>query len=90
MCLEPVLAKGKQFGVLDGCDHTFCLQCIREWRATYDKKTSKHHYRTCTICRKNSYLVIPSYYMVNSGPEKDALIEEYENALGEIPCKHFN
>ena len=80
MCLEPVLAKGKQFGVLDGCDHTFCLQCIREWRATYDKKTSKHHYRTCPICRKNSYLVIPSYYMVNSGPEKDALIEEFLNS----------
>ena len=90
VCLEPVLANGKQFGVLEGCDHTFCLKCIREWRATYDKKTSKHHFRTCPICRKNSYIVIPSYYMVNSGPDKDALIEEYEETLRQIPCKHYN
>ena len=26
-------------------------------------------------------MVIPSYYMVNSGPDKDALIEEYEETL---------
>ena len=25
VCLEKVLENGKQFGVLDGCDHTFCL-----------------------------------------------------------------
>lgn len=35
-------------------------------------------------------MVIPSYYMVNSGPDKDALIEEYAASLAEIPCKHFN
>lgn len=85
-----VLANGKQFGVLDGCDHTFCLKCIREWRATYDKRTAKKHFRTCPICRKNSFLVIPSYYMVNSGPDKDELIEEYNQTLKEIPCKHFD
>lgn len=76
--------------MLDGCDHTFCLNCIRGWRATYDKKMSKHHFRTCPICRKSSYLVIPSYYMVNKGADKDALVEEYQEALREIPCKHFN
>lgn len=35
-------------------------------------------------------MVIPSYYMVNTGPDKDALIEEYNSSLQEIPCKHFN
>ena len=34
-------------------------------------------------------MVIPSYYMVNSGPDKDALIEEYNSTLQEIPCKHL-
>ena len=90
ICLEPVLANGKQFGVLDGCDHTFCLKCIREWRATYDKRTSKKHFRTCPICRQTSFLVVPSYYMVNSGTDKDHLIDEYNDTLLEIPCKHFN
>jgi len=34
-------------------------------------------------------MVIPSYYMVNSGPDKDALIKEYKDALRELPCKYF-
>ena len=90
ICLEKVLASNRQFGVLDNCDHTFCLKCIRNWRSTYDRKTSKHHFRTCPICRKNSFLVVPSDHLVKSGPEKDYLIEEYKEALKAIPCKHFN
>jgi len=43
ICLEKVLKNGKQFGILDGCDHTFCLNCIRNWRSTYDKRAGKHH-----------------------------------------------
>jgi hypothetical protein len=90
ICLEKVIASNRQFGVLDNCDHTFCLKCIRGWRSTYDKRISKHHYRTCPICRRNSYLVIPSDHVVKSGPEKDDLIQEYKDILKSIPCKHFN
>ena len=90
ICLERVLASGKKFGVLEGCDHTFCLTCIRGWRATYDKKSRKNHFRTCPICRRNSYLVIPSTKMIKSGPEKDELVEEYKDVVSEIPCRHFN
>lgn len=87
--MEPVLARGLQFGLLEGCDHTFCLKCIRSWRATYDKKTSKHHYRTCPICRASSYLVIPSFYVIRSGPEKDDLIYDYKDAIADMDCRHF-
>ena len=90
ICLEKVLKNGKQFGILDGCDHTFCLPCIRGWRATYDKRTTKHHFRTCPICRRNSYLVIPSAKIIKSSPEKDDLIEEYKEMVKGIPCRHFN
>lgn len=90
ICLEKVLARGSKFGVLDQCDHTFCLKCIRGWRSTYDKRNSKHHFRTCPICRRNSFIVIPSVHMIKSGPEKEALIEEYKEVLKSIPCKHFN
>mmetsp|Transcript_1308 Transcript_1308/g.1774 ORF Transcript_1308/g.1774 Transcript_1308/m.1774 type:complete len:254 (-) Transcript_1308:180-941(-) len=89
ICLEKVLTAGRQFGVLDRCDHIFCLKCIRSWRATYDKRTTKHHYRTCPICRQTSYLVIPSYFHC-LGNEKEALIEDYKGTLGEIPCRLFN
>jgi len=90
ICLEKVLENGRQFGVLENCDHTFCLKCIRNWRSTYDKKTTKHHFRTCPICRRNSYLVIPSSYLVMSGPSKQALVDEYKEVLKEIPCRLFN
>ena len=90
ICLEKVVENNKQFGVMDGCDHTFCLDCIRGWRATYDKRSGKQHFRTCPICRRNSYLVVPSQKLIKSGPEKDDLIEEYKAVLKEIPCKHFN
>lgn len=45
ICLERVLSKrelsGRRFGLLPGCDHAFCLACIRSWRATgeVDKDT---------------------------------------------------
>jgi E3 ubiquitin-protein ligase makorin len=90
ICLEKVLANGKRFGILENCQHAFCLDCIRDWRATYDKKVKKTHYRTCPICRSNSYLVIPSSHMIYDGDVKDQLIDEYTEALGNIPCKHFN
>ncbi len=40
MCLEPVLSKAapgdRRFGLLPGCDHPFCLGCIRSWRQKTD------------------------------------------------------
>lgn len=90
ICLEKVLANGKKFGLLESCSHCFCLDCIRDWRATYDKKITKTHFRTCPICRENSYLVIPSTRMIFDGELKDLLIEEYTDYIAEIPCMHFN
>lgn len=90
ICLEKVLANGKRFGLLENCNHPFCLDCIRDWRATYDKKVKKTHYRTCPICRENSYLVIPSNTLITDWDIKGDLIEEYTEALGDIPCRHFN
>jgi hypothetical protein len=90
ICLEKVLANKKRFGLLENCLHPFCLGCIRDWRATYDKKVKKTHYRTCPICRENSYLVIPSNMHIKDPDEKEELIEEYTAALLEIPCRHFN
>ena len=34
--------------------------------------------------------MIPSYYFVRDGAEKDEIIEGYRTALGEIPCRLFN
>mmetsp|Transcript_10329 Transcript_10329/g.15836 ORF Transcript_10329/g.15836 Transcript_10329/m.15836 type:complete len:251 (-) Transcript_10329:153-905(-) len=90
ICLDMVLASGKKFGILENCSHVFCLDCIRNWRATYDKKVKKTHYRTCPICRTNSYLVIPSSRKLEEGDLKNAMLDEYTDTLSAIPCKHFN
>ena len=35
ICLERVLStRGRKFGLLENCEHAFCLACIRSWRAT--------------------------------------------------------
>ena len=88
ICLECVSKKGEQFGVLSGCKHTFCLGCIREWRAVeYLQKDVK---RSCPQCRCESHLVIPSSYVPAADDEKAQLVEGYKTRLSRIPCKHFN
>lgn len=54
ICMEKVIAKGKQFGILMTCEHPFCLECIRQWRNDASK-TSKDNARSCPICRANSW-----------------------------------
>lgn len=46
ICMEIVWEKEKSeqcFGLLENCNHIFCLQCIRKWRAskTYENKIVK-------------------------------------------------
>jgi hypothetical protein len=88
--MENVLAKDRQFGLLDGCEHAFWLECIRNWRATYIRKMSKEAMRACPLWRKLSYLVIPSSKYLPGGEAKSYLFEEYKEVLSEIPCRHFN
>ena len=45
VCLETVWDRDgdKRFGILENCDHIFCLDCIRKWRASsnYEHKVVK-------------------------------------------------
>ena len=88
--MEFTLAKDRQFGLLDGWEHAFCLDCIRNWRATYIKRMKKEFMRWCPLCRQLSYLVIPSSKYLPGGEAKQQLVEEYQEVLSEIPCRHFN
>jgi E3 ubiquitin-protein ligase makorin len=47
ICMEIVWEKDKTdqcFGVLENCNHVFCLACIRKWRQskTYENKIVKY------------------------------------------------
>ncbi|XP_074605257.1 E3 ubiquitin-protein ligase makorin-1-like [Brevipalpus obovatus] len=91
ICMDIILDKElpveRRFGILESCDHIFCLSCIRKWRQTeqLDKKTI----RSCPECRVFSSFVIPSQYWYDSGEEKDKLIANYKKALSQKPCKYF-
>lgn len=89
VCYEKPLAMSRRFGILTGCDHAFCLSCIREWRDK-GQAVSTGMARACPLCRTLSHFVVPSDYFVGSGDDKETLIAEYQAKLATIPCKHFN
>ena len=87
VCLEPILARRGRFGLLEGCEHVFCDECLRQWRATHAQRPDVA--RACPECRAPSHFVIPSSMYV-IGPRKAQLAKAYQKALRAIPCKHFN
>ena len=34
---ENILKRGQKIGLLNNCDHVFCLDCVRDWRASSDE-----------------------------------------------------
>ncbi|KAL2330812.1 hypothetical protein Fmac_018393 [Flemingia macrophylla] len=99
VCLERVLSKSKpsdcKFGLLPECDHAFCLSCIRNWRNSasnsgIDINNTSNTVRTCPVCRKLSYFVIPSGIWYSTKEEKQGIIDNYKANCKLIDCKHFN
>ena len=88
ICSENVVANHRKFGLLESCEHVFCLNCIREWRNQKDKQ-DRLNLRKCPICRIDSFLIIPSDEFL-TGDAKMAEKETYCKYLATIPCKHFD
>jgi E3 ubiquitin-protein ligase makorin len=89
VCLETVWDRDgdKRFGILENCDHIFCLECIRKWRASsnYDNKVVK----ACPECRTKSDFVTPTKYWPENEQAKHELIKAYKENLQQIHCKFF-
>mmetsp|Transcript_38766 Transcript_38766/g.64462 ORF Transcript_38766/g.64462 Transcript_38766/m.64462 type:complete len:409 (-) Transcript_38766:191-1417(-) len=88
ICYENPCARKERFGILNNCEHVFCLSCIRSWRGT--DGPGKTAIRGCPICRVESHFVVPSDHFVTDGEEKPLLIDEYKTNMKQIPCKHFD
>eukprot|EP00980_Cylindrotheca_fusiformis_P011213 scaffold2574_cov98-Cylindrotheca_fusiformis.AAC.3 len=101
ICLE----QPKKFGLLSGCNHTFCFSCLMKWRTSardsskdlYQERTtttsgSSNHQqvRACPECRNLSDYVVPSSTFAKSGEGKEEIIDTYKERLSRIPCKHFS
>lgn len=79
ICYENVMAKNERFGLLSGCNHAFCLSCVRNWRGHADQP--KQTMRQCPVCRIETHFIIPSSRMVTDPVRKKALIDEYRVRL---------
>ncbi|XP_028799861.1 E3 ubiquitin-protein ligase makorin isoform X2 [Neltuma alba] len=102
ICLDRVLSKPKasecKFGMLPECDHAFCLSCIRNWRNSasnseadvFQIANNNNTVRTCPVCRKLSYFVIPSPIWYSTKEEKQEIIDNYKANCKLIDCKHFD
>jgi hypothetical protein len=53
------------FGLLENCAHSFCLSCIREWRASADAVRTEA-VRACPICRVESHFVVPWHVLLHA------------------------
>lgn len=89
ICLEVVVEKGKRFGLMTGCDHAFCLGCIRAWRSkSKDITNASTMVKSCPTCRQESLFIIPSAVFC-VGSLKQTIIAQYKSNLAKTPCKHF-
>lgn len=88
ICSEDIILKGSKYGLLENCDHVFCLNCIREWRNQKEKQ-DRLNLRKCPICRIDSFLIIPSAEYATSH-RKQRELDAYRKTLAAIPCKKFN
>uniref|UniRef100_A0A1I7UZ74 RING-type E3 ubiquitin transferase n=2 Tax=Caenorhabditis tropicalis TaxID=1561998 RepID=A0A1I7UZ74_9PELO len=92
ICMENIAEKNLRFGILNGCQHCFCLECIRQWR-TQDQRAmdmATKTVRSCPECRQHSDYVIPSLFWVESGQEKELLIQMYKENTKSQVCKYYS
>eukprot|EP01029_Cantina_marsupialis_P022003 TRINITY_DN534612_c0_g1_i1.p1 TRINITY_DN534612_c0_g1~~TRINITY_DN534612_c0_g1_i1.p1 ORF type:complete len:409 (-),score=104.70 TRINITY_DN534612_c0_g1_i1:103-1305(-) len=90
ICFENPLEKGEKFGLLSGCDHCFCLNCIRRWRNDNDQTKDTMNMRVCPLCRNLSHFIVPCDRMISDPERKDIVVEEYKAKLASIPCAHYD
>jgi len=90
ICLDTVVEKGRKFGLMTGCDHSFCLTCILVWRnKSKDATNASTMVKSCPTCRQESLFIIPSAVFC-TGEHKQTIISNYKTSLKNTPCKHFS
>jgi len=92
ICMDTVFDKkpvtSSRFGILEKCNHIFCLDCIRKWRGI--KQFESKTIRACPECRVSSDFVVPSKYWVEDQGDKEKLIQDYKAALRFVDNFHYH
>lgn len=88
ICMVKIWEEGLRFGILDGCQHCYCLVCIRQWRRSQNDLFTKKTVRSCPECRTHSDFVIPAVYWVEDPKDKQNLIARYRENTKKKSCKY--
>lgn len=90
ICFDRPRGPGGRYGLLSGCDHPFCLDCVRQWRSADDgsESSSSSVHKTCPLCRVKSHYVVPSVTFL-TGARKAAATASYMEHVARIPCKYY-
>eukprot|EP00747_Dinoflagellata_sp_TGD_P180248 gnl/TRDRNA2_/TRDRNA2_32376_c0_seq1.p1 gnl/TRDRNA2_/TRDRNA2_32376_c0~~gnl/TRDRNA2_/TRDRNA2_32376_c0_seq1.p1 ORF type:complete len:376 (-),score=44.49 gnl/TRDRNA2_/TRDRNA2_32376_c0_seq1:95-1222(-) len=89
ICFDSIRRKGERFGMLESCDHAFCLSCIRSWRKQREQQ-DRANLRLCPVCRNQSFFVVPCDRLIVDPEEKRRVINEYKRQMSAVPCKAFD
>lgn len=74
----------RSFGLLENCEHCFCVTCIMRWRDNGDGDMETR--RKCPLCRAEFGLVTPSRYWIECAEEKALFIEKFKRIEQSKPC----
>ncbi|GLB41953.1 putative zinc finger [Lyophyllum shimeji] len=86
ICFE----KPSIYGLLGGCSHIFCIDCIRQWRDPAGKGGGIDNNKKCPMCRAKCRYIIPSSRFWKEGSEEKAqVVRKYKASMSKVPCKHF-
>ncbi|KAJ7245147.1 hypothetical protein B0H12DRAFT_790343 [Mycena haematopus] len=80
------------YGLLTGCNHIFCITCIKQWRDPVNKSVDvvdSGNIKRCPMCRQPAKFIIPSSKFYAQGEAKDAAMARYLDSMKRVPCKHF-
>ncbi|ESK96413.1 hypothetical protein Moror_6921 [Moniliophthora roreri MCA 2997] len=81
------------YGLLTGCNHVFCITCIKQWRDPVAKSADvvdSGVHKKCPMCRTPSKFITPSsLFFKSDDPRKDEIISQYKQSMARIPCRYF-
>lgn len=81
----------RAYGLLQNCDHAFCVTCLRQWRqqgTTSDQDELTSNFKCCPLCRTQSLICVRSPDFLTGQAKSDRIDAAMAPKKG-IPCRYF-